>query len=73
MPDIPRLVTVDLAQKKLFVDGAEFPWYITDQGVTIGKTASGDLGKVALTFYAEKVEIIPEDGQEGAEKSQVAP
>ncbi|MEV6432589.1 hypothetical protein [Nocardia sp. NPDC051463] len=69
MPDIAKLVTLDLAAKKLYIDGAEFPWWISEEGPTFGPlTDPRDVRRVTLTILADDVEIIPE----GAEKMQAA-
>ena len=61
MPDIAKLVTLDLTTKKLFVDGVEFPWYISEEGPTFGPvTDPRDACRVTLTILADDVEIIPE-------------
>ena len=33
MSDLPRSVTI--TDKKLFIDGANFPWYIAEEGPTV--------------------------------------
>lgn len=35
MPAFPKKITVDLKQSRLFVDGVEFPWFITEEGVDV--------------------------------------
>jgi hypothetical protein len=73
MPEIAKLVTLDLKQRKLFVDGQEFPWWIDEKGPILNNLAApGELRSVTLTFYADDVEVIPENVQESAEKPQVA-
>ncbi|MGW4718858.1 hypothetical protein [Nocardia sp. NPDC004260] len=73
MPELPKLVTLDLAQKKLFIDGVEFPWHISAEGPRLNALMTpDDLRSVTLTFYTEDVEVIPAKAQESAEKQQVA-
>lgn len=60
MPSLPKKAVVDLASKKLFIDGEEFPWFITEEGIDV----SGLLGRNAIpalsfTIIAETVEVIP--------------
>lgn len=60
MPDIASKVTLDLAQKKLFIDGTEFPYAISDDGVSLSDLGSSkSLQAVTLTFFADDVEVIP--------------
>lgn len=61
MPSIPQKITVDMKQKKLFINGSEFPWYITEDGVNIlGLASNNELATVQLTLLATDVEVIPE-------------
>lgn len=61
MPALAQKVTVDLKQKKLFINGVEFPWYISEGGVDIaGLAASDELAMVSLTLLAADVEVISE-------------
>jgi hypothetical protein len=63
MPELPKKVTIDLASKKLFVNGEEFPWHLTEEGPRLMALTDPDaLPSVTLTFYAEDVEVIPESG-----------
>ncbi|WP_029925440.1 hypothetical protein [Nocardia otitidiscaviarum] len=67
MPDRAKLVTLDLARKKLFVDGAEFPWHISQEGPTFSPLADPhELRSVTLTFFTEDVRVIPEHGDDSA-------
>lgn len=64
MPEIAQLVTLDLARKKLFVDGAEFPWLISEEGPMFGALVDRHQPRsVTLTFFADDVQIIPENAQ----------
>ncbi|MGY4098060.1 hypothetical protein ACW2Q0_00605 [Nocardia sp. R16R-3T] len=68
LPEIPRLAVLDLAAKKLFIDGAEFPWLISEEGPKLDDLASGNpLRSVTLTFFVEDVQVNPEHGGSGAE------
>lgn len=61
MPNVAKHVTLDLAQKKLFVDGQEFPWLITEDGPHFDRMCQPRAMKtVTLTFYTEDVEVVPE-------------
>lgn len=61
MPALAQKVTVDLKQKKLFINGVEFPWYISEDGVDItGLAANNELAMVSFTMLAVDVEVIPE-------------
>lgn len=61
MPELAENVTVDLARKKLFVNGAEFPWHISEEGPKLGGImAANEIRSVTLTFYAKDIEVIPE-------------
>lgn len=65
MPEIAKLVTLDLARKKLFVDGAEFPWLISQEGPIFSALADPhDVRQVTLTFFTDDVSVIPEHGSE---------
>lgn len=74
MPELPKLATVDLVRRKLFVDGVEFPWHISEDGARLDiPRRPDDLRRVTLTFYAERGELITGEEQETAGKPQVAP
>lgn len=61
MPEIAKKVTLDLKQRKLFVDGTEFPWAITADGPTFGSLVGHHvLRTVTLSFFTDDVEVIPE-------------
>lgn len=72
MPDIAKKAVLDLAQKKFYVDGEEFPWFIDVDGPTLNNLCSPDtLRSVTLTFFVEDVEVVPEEAassDEGAGK-----
>ena len=61
MPEIAKKVTLDLAKKKLFVDGAEFPWLISKEGPSFGGDMDGPIRRITLTFFADDLEVIPAD------------
>ncbi|MGI5223047.1 hypothetical protein [Nocardia sp. CA-290969] len=58
MPEVAKKATLDLAQKKLFVNGEEFPWRISEDGPQLDDLVS-PLRRITLTFYAHDVEVIP--------------
>lgn len=61
MPELAKLVTLDLARKKLFVDGTEFPWCVSEEGPTFSALADPhEVRSVTLTFFTEDVQIVPE-------------
>jgi hypothetical protein len=65
MPRLAKKITVDLQREKLHIDGQEFPWYITEEGVH-----ATDLGNpntlpiVTLSLLAETIEVIPKEQKE---------
>ena len=60
MPEIARKVVVDLAQKKLFINGDEFPWAISEGGVSLTALGSkNELQGVSFTMFADDVEVLP--------------
>ncbi|MGY2019385.1 hypothetical protein [Nocardia gipuzkoensis] len=71
MPEFPELVTLDLARKRLYVDGVQFPWIINEDGLTINNLfTSARVPSVTVTFFPKDVEVDLErkmlfvDGQE---------
>lgn len=62
MPEMAKKAVLDLEQRKLFIDGAEFPWYISEDGPTVACEGVNEIPAVALTFYAESIEVIPRGG-----------
>lgn len=60
MPKSAQKFTVDLKQKKLFIDGEEFPWHTSIDGPTITKLGVDDIHEVTVTILACDVEVIPE-------------
>ncbi|ORL40177.1 hypothetical protein A6F59_16710 [Prescottella equi] len=68
MPGIAKKAVLDLAQKKFYVDGEEFPWFIDADGPTLNNLCSPDtLRSVTLTFFVEDVEVIPEEGEDATD------
>lgn len=61
MPDIAKHVTVDLAQRKLYVNGEEFPFHIAEGGIRVDGLAAeaGGLATVTVTFFADDIEVVP--------------
>lgn len=61
MPELAKHVTVDLAQKKLYVNGEEFPFYIAEGGIRVDGLAAevGGLATVTVTFFTEDIEVVP--------------
>jgi hypothetical protein len=62
MPALPKKAFLDLNQEKLFIDGKEFPWYITEEGVEVtGLLGRNELPTLSFAMFAETVEVIPKD------------
>lgn len=60
MPKLAEKVTLDLARKKLFIDGEEFPYHITEDGPQISDLMNHSaLRSVTLTFYVKDIEVLP--------------
>ncbi|MBF6411217.1 hypothetical protein [Nocardia farcinica] len=61
MPDIAKHVTVDLAQRKLYVNGERFPFHIAEGGIRVDGLAAeaGGLATVTVTFFADDIEVVP--------------
>lgn len=58
---------LDLATEKLYIDGAEFPWYISEEGPSFGPmTDQRDLRRMTITILAEDVETVPANAQDNA-------
>jgi hypothetical protein len=62
---VPRLAdkaVVDLRAKKLFIDGEEFPWFISQDGVDIeGLGDKKALPLLSLSILVRTVEVIPDE------------
>lgn len=62
MPSLPKKAVLDLKQQKLFIDGKEFPWYISEDGVEVtGLLGRNELPTLSFAMFAETVEVIPAD------------
>lgn len=60
MPEIAKKAVLDLSQEKLLVDGAEFPWIISEEGPTLNDLCAQDaIPSITLTFFVDDVEVIP--------------
>ena len=60
MPELAKKVTLDLARNRLFINGEEFPWHISEEGPVLNDVmARNALRSVSITFYAEDIEVIP--------------
>ncbi len=68
-PKLASSVTLDCIERRLFVDGAEFPWTIANEpGVSIQNDYDDftTLSRVTVTFFADgdvKI-IVPNRGDE---------
>ncbi|WP_156161662.1 hypothetical protein [Nocardia vulneris] len=64
MPELAKRVTIDHDKSKLYIDGVEFPWQITEQGPVVAEAVPGwPLKLVTVAILAENVEIIQEAKQ----------
>lgn len=60
MPDIAKHVTVDLAQRKLYINGDEFPFCIAEGGIHVDRLPDRrGPAKVTVTFFADDIEVVP--------------
>ncbi|MBF6188005.1 hypothetical protein [Nocardia farcinica] len=60
MPELAKHVTVDLAQKKLIINGEEFPFHIAEGGIQIDRLgALRGPATVTVTFFTEDIEVVP--------------
>jgi hypothetical protein len=59
MPELAKLVTVDLKQRKVFVDGVEFPWVIEANGVEVSGLGGDEIRTVTLTIPSEDLQVVP--------------
>ena len=67
MGRLPKIAVLDLEAARLFIDGAEFPWYITDDGVEVGSLLdSNAIPTLSFTIFAETVEVIPKASEDTA-------
>lgn len=63
MPKLAGKVTIDLQHKRLFIDGDEFPWHISEDGVDAQELGSRNtLPSIVIRVPAETIEVIPKDG-----------
>lgn len=61
MAELAKKIVVDLPRRKLLIDGEEFGWHITEDGVDVSDLNNrNELAKVSFTVLAETVEVIPE-------------
>lgn len=64
MPELAKNVVLDLNQKKLHINGTEFPWHISADGVQANNLGcSHELPSLTLTILCEDLEVRPQ--QEG--------
>jgi hypothetical protein len=62
VPRLPDKAVIDLRAKKLFIDGEEFPWYITQDGIDIdGLGDKNALPMLSLSILVRTVEVIPDE------------
>ena len=58
MPDIPAKAVLDQGNHKLFIDGVEFPYMMTNPGPVLSGRPN-DLCTVTLTFLVDSIEVLP--------------
>jgi len=69
MPRLLKKAVLDLRCNKLFVEGEEFPWYITEDGVDVSSLMdSNAIPTLSFTIFAETVDVIPADDTETTTK-----
>lgn len=62
MTALPKKAVVDLRVGRLFLDGEEFPWFITEAGIDVsGLGDRNALPVLSFSILAETVEVIPKD------------
>lgn len=60
MPELAKKITIDRKTKKLYIDGVEFPWHITEDGPQVdGVCAVHEIPRVTITMHTRDLEIIP--------------
>lgn len=60
MPTLAKKITVDLKDQKFYIDGVEFPWFISEEGVDVSGLGT-TLERATFTVLADTVEVIPSD------------
>ncbi|UYB35505.1 hypothetical protein N9A08_12850 [Arthrobacter koreensis] len=62
MPKLPKKAVIDLRNGSLHIDGEEFPYYITEDGVGVnGLGGRRTIPILTFSVFAEDVEVIPRD------------
>ena len=62
MPKLPKKAVIDLQNKTFHIDGQEFPWYVSEQGIAVdGLLDPNTLCTLTFTMPADTVEIIPRE------------
>lgn len=62
MPTLAKKITVDLKDQKFYIDGVEFPWFISEEGVDVsGLGTTLEIPRATFTVLADTVEVIPSD------------
>lgn len=65
MPSLPKKVVLDMRCEKLFIDGEEFPWWITESGIEVsGLLDRNSLPTLTFSMFADNIEVIPKDSDE---------
>lgn len=63
MAVLANKITIDPENRKVLIDGAEFPWHLDEDGVSIrdlgGKTS---IARVSLTVMAGTLEVLAGSG-----------
>jgi hypothetical protein len=69
MPSLPKKAVLDLRCDKLYIDGAEFPWYISEDGIQVSGLGARDaVPALTFTIFADSIEVIPADDAETTTK-----
>lgn len=61
MPEFPKRITVrrrGLNGAKILIDGQEFPWYISSDGVTIPNVSRDGIPSIVIEILADCVDVI---------------
>lgn len=68
MPEVPKKITVDLAAKKLLIDGEEFPWVVAGDGPQVVWPGLKGHALVTVTIPADGVQVVPSASEKSCEQ-----
>lgn len=64
VPEFAENVTIDLQRKKLLINGTEFPWFISADGIDVQDLMTENcLPSFILRIPAGTIQVIPEEGR----------